>query len=68
MIYKDEIVDDVRNARKRYAERFGYDLSAIIADLRRSQEKRMAQKKAAKTPILKTGRKKGSRPAVLTDK
>lgn len=68
MIYKDEIVDDVRNARKRYAERFGYDLSAIIADLRRSQEKRMAQKKAAKTPILKAGRKKGSRPAVLTDK
>ena len=35
---KDEIVDQVRQARERHAARFNYDLKAIVADARKRQK------------------------------
>ena len=35
---KDEMVNQVRQARARQAAKFGYDLKAIIADARKRQE------------------------------
>jgi hypothetical protein len=34
----DPIVDEVRAIREAYAASFGYDVDAIIADLRRSED------------------------------
>ena len=34
----DPIVEEVRRARHEYAARFGYDLEAILCDLRDEQE------------------------------
>ncbi len=35
---KDPIVDEIRKHRQEIAERFGYDLRAIIADARKRQK------------------------------
>jgi len=37
-MFKDPIVEEVRAARQRHAAKFGYDLDAIVADLKRKQE------------------------------
>ena len=37
MIWNDEIVEEVREARERHAAKFNYDISAICADIRRKQ-------------------------------
>lgn len=37
MIWKDEIVEEVREARDKHAAKFNYDISAICADIRRKQ-------------------------------
>ena len=37
MTWNDEIVDEVRRARREHAEKFDYDVSAICADIRRKQ-------------------------------
>jgi hypothetical protein len=37
MIWKDEIVEEVREARDKHAAKFDYDISAICADIRRKQ-------------------------------
>jgi hypothetical protein len=34
----DPIVEEVRQVRAEYAEKFNYDLKAIFADLRKQQE------------------------------
>ena len=34
----DPIVEEVRQARAEHAERFGYDLKAIFADIRKQQQ------------------------------
>ena len=34
----DEIVESTRKAREEYAAKFGYDLEAIRADLKKQQE------------------------------
>lgn len=34
----DPVVDEVRRVRKAYAEKFGYDLRAIAADLRKKEQ------------------------------
>ncbi len=39
MTWKDEIVEEVRKAREEHAAKFGYDISAICADIRRKQAK-----------------------------
>jgi len=38
----DEIVDEVRAIREAHASKFGYDLRAIYADLKKSEGKRIA--------------------------
>ncbi len=38
----DEIVDEVRAIREAHAAKFGYDLRAIYADLKRSEAERIA--------------------------
>jgi hypothetical protein len=37
-MWTDEIVEATRKAREEYAARFGYDLEAIRADLKKQQE------------------------------
>lgn len=34
---KDPVVEEVRRAREAHAERFGYDLEAIVHDLKRHE-------------------------------
>ena len=34
----DPIIEEVRRIRQEYAERFGYDLQAIAADLRKREQ------------------------------
>lgn len=36
-VFEDPIVKEVRQARRRHAERFGYDIDAIVADLQEKQ-------------------------------
>lgn len=38
----DEIVEEVRAIREAHAEKFGYNLHAIFADLKASEAKRLA--------------------------
>lgn len=38
MTWKDEIVEEVREIRDKYAAKFDYDISAICADIRRKQK------------------------------
>jgi hypothetical protein len=38
----DEIIDEVRAIRDAHAAKFGYDLRAIFADLKKSEEERIA--------------------------
>ncbi|HOE43756.1 MAG TPA: hypothetical protein PLB25_19320 [Rhodoferax sp.] len=38
----DEIIDEVRAIREAHASKFGYDLRAIYADLKKSEGKRIA--------------------------
>ncbi len=38
----DEIVDEVRQTRENHAARFNFDLWAIYADLKKSQDARVA--------------------------
>jgi len=35
---KDPVVDEVRLIRHAYAKRFGFDLRAMVADLRRKEQ------------------------------
>lgn len=37
MIWKDEIVEEVRRVREEHAAKFNFDISAICADIRRKQ-------------------------------
>ena len=37
MMWKDEIVEEVRRARDEYAARFNYDIAAMCADIRQRQ-------------------------------
>jgi hypothetical protein len=37
---KDPIIDEIRRNRREIAEKFGYDLRAIIADARKRQKAR----------------------------
>ena len=53
-VWKDPIVAEVRKARERYAARFGYDLSRIVADLRKNE----AKLKDVKAPTARRSRKK----------
>jgi hypothetical protein len=36
---KDPIVEEVRRIRQEYASQFGYDLHALVADLRKHEQK-----------------------------
>ena len=45
---KDPIIDEIRKNRREIAEKFGYDLRAIIADARKRQKK---EKSDGKYPI-----------------
>lgn len=37
-MWKDPIVEEVRNAREEHAARFGYDLRAVYEDLKESEK------------------------------
>lgn len=50
-MWTDPIVAEVRKAREAYARRFGFDLTRIVADLRKSEKKRAAGVKPA--PVRK---------------
>jgi hypothetical protein len=39
MKWKDEIVEDVRNAREAYAAQFDYDLKRMFEDLKKKKSK-----------------------------
>ena len=41
-MWNDGIVDEVRAVRDAHAAKFGYDLQAIYADLKKSEAERMA--------------------------
>jgi hypothetical protein len=36
-MWRDEIVEEVRKIRQAHAERFGYDLDAIVADFKKRE-------------------------------
>jgi len=38
-MWTDEIVESTRKVREEYAAKFGYDLEAIYADLKKQEEK-----------------------------
>ena len=42
MKWKDEIVEDVRNAREAYAAQFDYDLKRMFEDLKKKEEQDQA--------------------------
>jgi hypothetical protein len=52
---KDPIIDEIRRHRQEIAERFGYDLRAIIADARKRQKRQ-----GKKVVSLTRSRKKGT--------
>ena len=35
----DEIVEETRKAREEYAAKFGYDIAAIVADIKEKEKK-----------------------------
>jgi hypothetical protein len=37
-MWNDPIVEEVRNVRNEHAKKFNYDLSAIVADLKKQQK------------------------------
>ncbi|HEU4508554.1 MAG TPA: hypothetical protein VFR78_09975 [Pyrinomonadaceae bacterium] len=37
-MWNDEIVEETRQARDRYAAKFNYDLDAILCDLKKQEE------------------------------
>jgi hypothetical protein len=50
-MWSDEIVESTRKAREEYAAKFGYDLEAIQADLKKQQEQ--GQRKVVSLPPKK---------------
>jgi len=56
---RDEIVDDVREAREAYAARFGFDIRRIVEDLK-AKESRHPERRANLRPVPRsvTGRGK----------
>ena len=62
MIWKDEIVEEVRRVREEYAARFGYDLDAICRDLQ-EQEKQSSRRIVSFSPAIRA--KRGSREKFL---
>ena len=44
MKWKDEIVDEVREAREAYAAQFDYDLARMFEDLKKKEEQDPAPK------------------------
>jgi hypothetical protein len=42
MKWKDEIVEEVRNAREAYAAQFDYDLKRMFGDLKKKEEQNPA--------------------------
>ncbi len=51
-MWMDEIVEQTRKAREEYAAKFGYDLEAIIADLKEKQNERHTVSLPPKQPLL----------------
>ena len=48
MIWKDEIVEEVRIAREAYAAQFDYDLKRIFEDLKQKEERNPATRASLK--------------------
>jgi hypothetical protein len=51
---RDAIVDEVRAARDAYAKRFGYDLAAIVRDLK--EQERKSGRKVVRLPAQRIER------------
>ncbi len=65
---KDSIVEEVRNARYRYAARFGFDLDAIYRDLKQRQMlgEFMTGSRKPRRPRTKTSGRHGGRKLVAS--
>ena len=50
-MWTDEIVESTRKIREEYAAKFGYELEAIYADLKKQEEK--SQRKIVSSPPKK---------------
>lgn len=53
-MWQDPIVEETRNLRKQYAEKFNYDIDAIFADIRKrqAQSKRKRVSLPARKPVV----------------
>jgi hypothetical protein len=49
----DEIVEETRKAREEYAARFGYDIAAIVADVKEKEKQgeRLTVSRPPKQPL-----------------
>jgi hypothetical protein len=43
IMWVDQIVEQVRSARREYAEQFGFDLQALAADLRQREKQHVGR-------------------------
>ena len=63
-MWNDPIVEEVRKVRQAHAEKFNYDLQAIVADLKKQQKASgkkfvtLQHKKPAVLPKAKAGRER----------
>lgn len=53
-MWQDPVVEETRNLRKQYAEKFNNDIDAILADIRKRQEqsKRKLVSFPARKPVV----------------
>jgi hypothetical protein len=54
MKWKDEIVEEVRNAKDNYAARFDYDLGRMFEDLQKKEQENPAPR-ANLEPVMPAG-------------
>ena len=51
-MWEDDIVEEVRNVRDKYAARFNYDLEAIYKDIK--EQEKQSQRKVVSLPPKKS--------------
>ena len=53
-MWQDPVVEETRNLREQYAEKFNHDIDAIFADIRKRQEQSKRQRVSfpARKPVI----------------